>query len=406
MLAPEFIPVWGGVGTYIIELIRSLPRNIEVHVVTPVREGFGAEKTTTFGSNLSEYLKRDIHLNFICKASDTFAYNAKFQYACSKYVPKLLKEEHIDLIHSHTAHMPDLLLRLNKRVPTVTTVHTTIQGQREGTRNSGMNFWDWEFSEKMTLLSYPFLRLAEYVYFLKDSFYITPSNWMRNHMRKKYSSLNSREIFVIPHGVDTELFSPSDRKKGQDERVVLFVGRLIALKGIQYLTRSMPSILKEHPGTLFIFIGSGNINACIKELENLKVPKDNYLFLGYKDRASLPKYYRNADLLVLPSLQENFPFTLLEAMACGVPSIVSDVGGSSEIVENNVNGLLIKRGSVKDIADAVIYLLDNPSVLEKVGREARKTVEQRFSSNIMALNTSSVYEQIINEKTIEPSKNF
>jgi len=399
MLAPELPPVWGGVGTYVFELIRSLPEDIGIHVVTPFREGFGTEDVTTHSSDLSKYFGENIHLHFVCRANDTFTYNARFQYACFKYLPKLLKREEIDLIHSHTAHMPDLLLRLKRNsVPTITTVHTTIQGQREGTKESGMNFSSWEFSEKMTLLSYPFLKLAESIYFSRGRYYITPSKLMKKYLVGRSSNFIRKNIFIIPHGVDTNLFSPSERKKCFDMNVILFVGRLIALKGIHHLIRSMPLILRKHPKTLFIFIGTGNIHGCINELGYLKVSEKNYKFLGYKDRNMLPKYYNEADLYVLPSLQENFPFTLLEAMACGVPSIVSDVGGVSEIVDNKVNGIMVRPGSVKQIADAVIYLLDNPIVRERLGRKARETIEEKFSLDTMGFKTSLVYSHIINSR--------
>jgi len=181
MLAPEFPPVWGGVGTYAFELVRHLPRNIEIHVLTTIRKRYGSEKINICDhENFTETLGDNVYVHSISEATDTFIYNGEFQYACLKYLPKLIREEHIDLIHSHTAHMPDLLVRLKKLdEPIITTIHTTIKGQREGTRASGSSFWDLEFSEKMTFIMYPFLRLIENLYFTKGHYYITPSNYMK-----------------------------------------------------------------------------------------------------------------------------------------------------------------------------------------------------------------------------------
>jgi len=154
MLAPEFLPNWGGVGTYIVELIKHLPEDFEIIVITPDR---GEVDTQSLHDNL-----KVIKTN---KAGDTFMYNLKFQYSCLRKVPELLKKEEIDVIHSHTAHMPDLLLSFKKLdIPVVTTVHSTIKLQRRGTKMAA-NFWNSEFSEKMTYLLYPFLRLAEEFYF-------------------------------------------------------------------------------------------------------------------------------------------------------------------------------------------------------------------------------------------------
>ena len=153
MLAPEFFPIWGGVGTYIIEVLRHLPRDIEVHVVAPWRYQIGIEQVSTQDYVLNDYFGDNVHVHFISKATDVFIYNLRFQYACLKNVPQLIKDEQIDLIHSHTANMPDLFLRLReKTTPILTTIHTTIQGQRAGTKAAQSSFRTLEFSEKATQL--------------------------------------------------------------------------------------------------------------------------------------------------------------------------------------------------------------------------------------------------------------
>jgi glycosyltransferase involved in cell wall biosynthesis len=295
--------------------------------------------------------------------------------------------------------MPDLLVRLKKLdVPIITTIHTTIKGQREGTRAFGSSFWDLEFSEKMTSITYPFLRLAENLYFAKGHYYITPSDYMKEYILENYLKLKGKNIFVIPHGIDTRLFSPSNKlEEYQGKDIVLFVGRLLALKNVHLIVKAAPLILKEHPRTLFLFIGPGNNHPYIEEFKKMKIPGDSYLFLGHKNRESLAKYYSSADAYVLPSSCENFPFAPLEAMACSVPPIVSKVGGLPEIVDNNVNGILIDPGSVEDIANSVIYLLDNPDIREKMGKEARETVERKFSWQTAASKTISVYKLVIDQ---------
>src|SRR3972149_10282946 len=87
MLAPEFLPVWGGVGTYIVDLVRHLPKDTEVHVVTPMREGFGKDKISSSDYDFSKYFGNNVHVHFISDANDTFVYNAKFQYSCLRQVP-------------------------------------------------------------------------------------------------------------------------------------------------------------------------------------------------------------------------------------------------------------------------------------------------------------------------------
>jgi len=291
ILATEFLPVWGGVGTYIVELVRHLPKDIEVHVVTPMREGFGEEKVSTSDYDFSEYFGDNIHVHFVCKATDTFIYNVAFQLACLKHVPKLVKKEGIDLIHSGS-HMPGLLLELKRlNIPTVTTIHTTIAGQRRGTKMSGMKFRDLEFSEKATYLAYPLLRLAEIIYFSRARYYITVSEWMKRRLQKQYPKMNHSTISVIHNSVDTKLFSPDIEKKPLEGDLILFTGRLIAAKGIKYLVEAVPEILREYPETFFVCIGAGNSLPYVRRLRKMGVSEKNFAFTGYlKERSELVKY--------------------------------------------------------------------------------------------------------------------
>jgi glycosyltransferase involved in cell wall biosynthesis len=397
MLAPEFLPVWGGVGTYIVELVRHLPKDIEVDVVTPMRESLGKEKITTSDYDFSKYFGSNVQVRFVCIANDTFFYNAKFQYACLKYVPKLLKEERVDLIHSHTAHMPDLLLQFKRlNVPTVTTIHTTIRGQRHGTKSSGMSFWNLELSEKLTYLAGPFLGLAETVYFSKERYYITVSKWMKEQIIKQYPKIDSSSISVIHNSVDTELFTPNSGGDPPQRDIILFTGRLIAAKGIGYLVKAMPSVLREYPEARFIFIGAGNPSPYLERVKQMGISEKNYAFLGYlKEASDLVEYYRASSVYVAPTLYENLPIRVLEAMACGVPVVASKVCAIPEVIDDGVNGILIQPGRVDELADAICRLLDDPNLRKKMGDKARKTVLERFDWNVNAIRTVEVYQQIL-----------
>ncbi|MEM3640417.1 MAG: glycosyltransferase family 4 protein [Candidatus Bathyarchaeia archaeon] len=395
MLAPEFLPVWGGVGTYIIELVRHLPKNIEIHVVTPLREGFGKQKVSTVDYDFNKYFGSNVHAHFVCKADDTFLYNAGFQYACLKYIPKLIKEYKIDLIHSHTAHMPDLLLQFKRlKVPTVTTIHTTIRGQREGAKCSGVGFWGLDFSEKMTFLAYPFLQIAESIYFSGSRHYITVSKWMRRQIVRQYPKINSRVISVIYNSVDTRRFSPSKRYARRD--IILFTGRLIAAKGIRYLIEAIPKVIHEHPDALFIFIGAGNPLPYLKRLKELRVPERNFAFLGYiRDSNDLVKYYRASSVYVAPSLYENLPIRVLEAMACGVPVAASNVCAIPEAIDNWKNGVLIRPMAIKELSDAICCLLSDFNLRQRLGRNARRKVLEKFDWKVNAFRTAKIYEQCL-----------
>jgi len=341
MLAPEFVPVWGGVGTYIVGLIKHLPKDTEIHIVTPMRKGFGKEQSSILGYNFSRYFDENIKIHLIGQAVDTFYYNAKFQNYCFNYIPKLVKEEKIDLIHSHTAHMPDLMLMFRRlKVPVITTIHTTIRSQREGTKLSGIKIRNSERTEKATYFMYAPLRIAEELYFTKKRFYLTPSNWMLSWL-KKNSRING-DIRVIPNAIDlsdytsakicliNENFLPNEHK---GKRIILYVGRLLSMKGIDTLIEAIPLITNkiQKKDFIFVFAGPGDRTYYMHKLRQMGV--GSYcLFTGPLSRESTIQLMKAAEVVVVPSFLENCPYVVLESMACGTPVIASNVGGRRFIV--------------------------------------------------------------------------
>lgn len=405
MLAPEFPPVWGGVGTYSFELVRHLPKNIEVHVITPRRESFGKQKTSALESKPSEYLGSNVYIHYISKATDSFFYNARFQYACLKQIPKFVKEEKIDVIHSHTAHMPDLLLMFRKlNVPTITTVHTTIKSQRIGTKLSKCALNNMEKSEKATSYLYPFLRAAENLYFKHKRAYITPSCWMKEWLIENFHI--SAKINVIPNFVDPEDYRMKGRedlladvlpKDSVDKQIVLYAGRILALKGVDVLINAIPEISNRirSDELLFVFSGPGDDNGLRQRLEKMNIHAQ-YLFTGPLPKEKLIPLMIQSALVVLPSYQENCPYTVLESMACGTPVVASNVGGIPEIITNNFDGVLVNSGSSTAFARAIANLLEDRSLRDLMGKRATSTINRRFSWKTNLPEYLNTYYKVMN----------
>lgn len=397
ILAPEFLPIWGGVGTYVVELVKNLPKDYDVHVLTPERTSLGLDDAKSSDYDFEEYFGDNVKVHFISKASDTFFYNLKFQFSCLKEVPKLIENEKIELIHSHTAHMPDILLQFSRvKVPTVTTIHTTIKGQRFGTKASELKFHDLELSEKMTFLLYPALRSIENFYFKKERAYIVPSKWMSNLIKESYPKLKNMDTRVIPYLIDTNEFKPNGEERKSDRREeILFTGRLISNKGVSYIVNAIPEVLKEHPEVKFTFIGPGYFKPYHKKLKKLGVKSKNYSFLGYKSYSEIAEYYKKADIFLAPTLYDNLPIRILEAMSSGVSVIATEVCGIPEMIESGKNGLLINPKSTKELIEGITLLLSDEKYRRKLGINARKTVEEKFSSELSIKKTMKFYEEIL-----------
>ena len=208
LLAPEFMPNWGGAGTYVIELAKNLSKRHNVHVVTVRRQ----IDTGSFYNDekILDFFDNKIQLHTISNANDTFLYNASFQYACFKRLPKICKENKIDIIHADVPHMSDVILRLmrsNKNM--VTTVHTIIEGHKQGIEASGLHFKEMEASERYTLGLFPVLKFIQRFYLNRSPTIIAVSNWMKGLLEQNYGIAG---VDVIHNGIDTEMFSPKIKK--------------------------------------------------------------------------------------------------------------------------------------------------------------------------------------------------
>ena len=166
MLAPEFIPVWGGTGSYTVELVKSLPSKMDIHVVTLKRDVGLSASSSSIDNNVNAIVKRPIKVHYLTKSSETFFYNLPFQLACTAKIPLLHKKYSFDIMHSHMCQMPDVYLKLlnQLKIPTVVTIHGTIQMLRDHAIIARDLFHDLESGEKSILRFYPIISQLQQLY--------------------------------------------------------------------------------------------------------------------------------------------------------------------------------------------------------------------------------------------------
>ena len=130
-------------------------------------------------------------------------------------------------------------------------------------------------------------------------------------------------------------------------------------------------------------------------LNKLGVSKDSYTFLGYVDYKDLPGIYANSDIFLVPSLYENLPIRILEAMSCESSVIASNICAIPEAITHLENGLLVSPGNVKELSESVSTLLSDEALRKKLGTNARKTVIEKFNWSIIVGKMLKVYENIL-----------
>ena len=225
------------------------------------------------------------------------------------------------------------------------------------------SFWE----ESGRLLSFYIKTILQF----SDMVIALSSGWREKIGRMKG---NKKNIQVIPNGIVTRPFNPPPEKQSKfcDDQVrVLFVGLLGKQKGIYDLIDVIPDIIKSHPKTQFIIVGSEESPRIIQEL-SAAIPAQycsHVHFRGPLFGRDKIKEYKEADIFVLPSYAENFPLVMLEAMAAGLPLIITRVGAVPDVIKHEVNGLLIDPGDKKALKESILRLINDRSLRSRMGQQ-------------------------------------
>lgn len=397
MLAPEFIPVWGGVGSYTVELVKFLPQNMNIHVVT-LKRYVNKSMSNSNDTDLTSIIKRPINVHYLTQSKETFFYNLPFQLACFRKIPHLIKKHDLNVIHSHMCHMPDVFLKIfnNIETPTVVTIHGTIQMLRDHAIVAKELFNDLESGEKSILRFYPVIRQLQQLYVKKITKFIAVSKRTKE-LAQKHFGVDEDKIEVVYNGVDEDLFylpNVSEESTKYSNPTVVYVGRIISKKGIDVLIKAMPLVLKSHPKAKFLFVGGGNIDFYEQLLREKGIPKENYLFTGHMGYLERSKIVREATVFVNPSFFENCSISILEAMSSGCTVVASNVGGNPELIRSDKNGVLFPAFDHTALAGSISRLLANESENRVLGQAARMTVEKSFTSKKCAEATYQLYKKL------------
>lgn len=211
------------------------------------------------------------------------------------------------------------------------------------------------------------------------------------YVKSLYNAADEKVSILTP-GVDLNMFQPGDKTVARaeigaptDQKMILFVGRVEPLKGIDVLLYSLKILLDKHPGLkVCVWIVGGDISRPIdqwpKELKKLSELRDvlgiatSVKFVGRKEQEALPSYYQAADLLVMPSHYESFGITAVEAMACNVPVITTDVTGVSNLMDEKHSILITSANNPIRLAQRIAKLLCDEEAYQKVSSTLREHV--------------------------------
>ncbi|MFD0962402.1 GT4 family glycosyltransferase PelF [Pseudofulvibacter geojedonensis] len=296
----------------------------------------------------------------------------------------------VDIAHVTLAGfpiIPALVAQYKYKVPIVITEHGVFIRERLLAINGSAYSYFLkklliQFSERITQLSY--YKAAK----------ILPVNAFNMKWEKKYGA-EQFKLKTIYNGIDHLKFIP--RKKPaylMNTPIVIAAARIFELKDLKTMIRSCSEVKKVIPNVRYIVYGNKNAvpeytKQCEQLIEELNVSK-NFILAGFHSNPHM--LYAEGDISILTSISEGFPYTVLEAMSCGLPVVATDVGGVSEAM-NSSCGFICKPKDYKAIANKVITLLQNKGLRKQMGLNARKRIEENFTIN----NFISAYEAVYNE---------
>jgi glycosyltransferase involved in cell wall biosynthesis len=302
---------------------------------------------------------------------------------------KLIKSEKPDIVHTHTAKA-GTLGRIAAWLADVPVILHTFHG----------HVLAGYFGKLKTLV----FILIEKILARISTRIITLSNELKKELIE-IGIAREKKFEVIPLGLELRPFMEGgffgefkkELELSEDTVLIGIVGRLVPIKGHKYFLEAA-KIINQGSGVRgqelrFVIIGDGELR---KELEDytkkLGIAND-VVFTGF--RRDLPKIYSDLDIVVLSSINEGTPVSIIEAMASGKPVIATNVGGVSSLVENNINGFLINPQDVQALSDAIIKLLNDSDLRQKMGREGRSSVFPRYDISQLVKRVDLLYTQMI-----------
>lgn len=287
-----------------------------------------------------------------------------------------------DIIHVHGTYPPySIIPVIAKNYPTVVTLHGTVS-------------METKFSAKSKLL------LQNIIYgnlekraINRASRIIAVSPPIKEFCLKM--GADPSKVDLIPNGIALDEYE--FESNNQIHPSLLYIGRLVKIKGIDILIKSLPLIKVSYPSIKLFIAGTGGQSKKIKLLVEKMGLTENVVFLGNIFGVEKKGLMASTDILVLPSRYDACPIVLLEAMASGKPIIASKVGGISYLVNNGETGLLFEVGNIHQLARNVIDLLDNKNLRLQMGKAGKEKVSL-FSWNNIVDQTIGTYTKALKDK--------
>jgi glycosyltransferase involved in cell wall biosynthesis len=352
LIIGNYPPLVGGEERQIYETVRYLKKRHKIIILTPLAK---RKKTKNPKIICVPSLSNNIVIrNFI------------FSLFAIPYLISILRKEKPDIMHIHFGFTNQFYFIFSRlfSIPLIFTLHGCY----------GSKYFDFKLLRKITKFS---LSKAKKI--------IAVSR--RTYLGLKEMKLEDKSI-IIPNGVDINFFKPSKNVKNN---TIAFFGRLHPQKGVEYLLEAFKKVQKKNKKVKLMIVGTGPLE---KKLKNIAKKENlNCKFFGHVSDKKLVQIVSSSYMVVFPSLWEGMPLAILEALAMGRPVIASKVSGIEDVIKNGKNGILIEPKKPSQLANKILFLLENKKIAERLGNEGRK-VAINYSWKEIVKNIENVYTTV------------
>jgi D-inositol-3-phosphate glycosyltransferase len=390
----------GGMNVYVAELTRHLGQmGIHVDVFTRSQDEHVPHVVHSLG-----YGNRVVHIPAGPEVPLPKKELAEYIPTFADEVDRFAREKgiHYDLIHSHywMSGIAAETLKARWNIPVIQMFHTLGLMKNRIAQSPEEMEGDYRIDGERKVMEMADRIIAA-----------TPAE--QEQLQTLYG-VDPKKIVIISPGVETARFYPINADEAKEainltckKRMLLFVGRIEPLKGLQNLIRALAIIRKQgHCGRdcyCLVVIGGdpdSSLENMSSEMRKIKAlckelgMEDLVLFLGKRAQETLPYYYSAADMLIMPSYYESFGMVALEAMACGTPVIVSQVGGLPYLVQNGKTGFVVPSGDPEVLVDPLNQLMNDNELRERLGNQAA-AYAKNYSWELIAKKINKVYQELL-----------
>jgi len=385
--------ITGGLGRVVNGLFKRIPDKIALDIFQ-IKFPFPAMIDTTRSYTIEE--RKDIA--YLYRKTDQNKVKCLLNAEYKEVLNNILSDEKYDIAHVivNSSIMSECLKEIKNKFPQIKTVYSchSMAKYEIGVRNN--------YQEELIHEDYIFNNV-DYVHLLNGA--------SVQYLKKCYADVAKKEhVFVIPNGIEEEDFADIDNLFKRDllnqvrpdkNKIVLCLTRWSFGKGLEYLLDAVPYVLKELKNVKFIIAGrktyswENNVREYVKIIdEKIEPLRENVISLGWLENPLRNAIFSLADICVMPSLLEYFPYGILEPVVCKVPVISSKIESVEELLIENQECLFYSPTNSKELAEKIIYLIKNDELRKSLASSAFKKVNENYNWQTICKMYEDMYQKI------------